>query len=97
MGLINRIVPEEQLAAVTREYALEVAERGAFALASLKSAFNARHGGVCGLSRMAHDLLLRGYRNTSATTNSPLPSPNAASRTQPGSVIEARVNTMQKS
>ena len=41
--------------------ALEVADRGAFALASIKGAFNARHGGVSGLSRMAHDLLLRGY------------------------------------
>lgn len=61
MGLINRVVPDDQLAEATREYALEVAERGAFALASLKSAFNARHGGVSGLSRMAHDLLLRGY------------------------------------
>lgn len=27
----------------------------------LKSAFNARHGGVGGLARMAHDLLLRTY------------------------------------
>ncbi|MGY2489934.1 enoyl-CoA hydratase-related protein [Cupriavidus sp. CP313] len=61
IGLINRVVPDDQLRAATREYALEVAERGAFALASLKSAFNARHGGVSGLSRMAHDLLLRGY------------------------------------
>lgn len=64
MGLINRVVPDDQLAEATREYALEVAERGAFALASLKSAFNARHGGVSGLSRMAHDLLLRGYLDT---------------------------------
>ncbi|SOY77507.1 1,4-Dihydroxy-2-naphthoyl-CoA synthase [Cupriavidus taiwanensis] len=64
IGLINRVVPDEQLAEATRAYALEVAERGAFALASLKSAFNARHGGVSGLSRMAHDLLLRGYLDT---------------------------------
>jgi len=64
MGLINRVVPDDQLKVVTRQYALEVAERGAFALASLKSAFNARHGGVSGLSRMAHDLLLRGYLET---------------------------------
>lgn len=34
---------------------------GTLMLASIKSAFNARHGGVSGLSRMAHDLLLRGY------------------------------------
>ncbi|KAG1240005.1 hypothetical protein G6F68_018083 [Rhizopus microsporus] len=47
------------------EHALKIADRGAFALASIKGAFNARHGGVGGLSRMAHDLLLRGYLDTS--------------------------------
>ncbi len=61
MGLINRVVPDGELAERTREYALEVAERGSFALASIKGAFNARHGGVSGLARMAHDLLLPGY------------------------------------
>lgn len=61
IGLINRVVPDEQLAAQTKKFALEVAERGAYALASIKAAFNARHGGVAGLSRMAHDLLLRPY------------------------------------
>ena len=45
----------------TRAWALEVAERGAVALASIKAAFNARHGGVAGLARVAHDLLLRQY------------------------------------
>ena len=61
MGLVNRVVPDAELAERTREYALEVAERGSFALASIKGAFNARHGGVSGLARMAHDLLLPGY------------------------------------
>ncbi len=61
MGLINKVVPDAELKTATRAMALEIAERGAFALASVKSAFNARHGGVSGLSRMAHDLLLRGY------------------------------------
>lgn len=61
MGLINQVVPDEQLAEKTRELALEIAERGAYALASVKAAFNARHGGVSGLGRMAHDLLLRPY------------------------------------
>jgi len=41
-----------------------VADRGAFALAAIKGAFNARHGGVAGLSRVTHDLLLRPYLNT---------------------------------
>jgi naphthoate synthase len=61
MGLINKVVPDAELKAATREFALEIAERGAFALASIKAAFNVRHGGVSGLSRMAHDLLLRSY------------------------------------
>ncbi|MDT8344903.1 MAG: enoyl-CoA hydratase-related protein [Thermohalobaculum sp.] len=64
MGLINRVVPDEQLAAKTRDYALEIAERGAFALAAVKGAFNARHGGVGGLSRVTHDLLLSQYLGT---------------------------------
>ncbi|WPB55886.1 enoyl-CoA hydratase-related protein [Xylophilus sp. GOD-11R] len=63
-GLINQVVPDAELAAATRKFALEVADRGSFALASIKGAFNARHGGVGGLSRMAHDLLLRGYLDT---------------------------------
>jgi naphthoate synthase len=61
IGLINRVVPDGELREATRAWALEVAERGAFALASIKAAFNARHGGVSGLARMAHDLLLRQY------------------------------------
>ena len=61
MGLINKVVPDAELKSATRAMALEIAERGAFALASVKAAFNARHGGVAGLSRMAHDLLLRDY------------------------------------
>jgi naphthoate synthase len=64
MGLINKVVPDDQLTSATREYALEVADRGSFALASIKGAFNARHGGVGGLSRMAHDLLLRAHLDT---------------------------------
>lgn len=61
MGLINRVVPDDALRAETRAWALEIAERGAFALASIKAAFGARHGGVAGLARVAHDLLLRQY------------------------------------
>ena len=63
-GLINKVVPDAELAEATRKMALEIADRGAFALASIKAAFNARHGGVGGLSRMAHDLLLQGYLHT---------------------------------
>ncbi|MGC2415742.1 MAG: enoyl-CoA hydratase-related protein [Stellaceae bacterium] len=58
LGMINQVVPDAELAAATRAMALEIAERGAFALAAIKTAFSARHGGVGGL---AHDLLLRPY------------------------------------
>lgn len=61
LGMINKVVPDDRLKEATRAMALEIAERGAFALASIKTAFSARHGGVGGLARLAHDLLLRQY------------------------------------
>jgi len=64
IGLINKVVPDDRLREETRKMALEVAERGAFALAAIKAAFAARHGGVGGLGRLAHDLLLRLYLDT---------------------------------
>jgi naphthoate synthase len=64
IGLINKVVPDDKLEEETTDFAIEIAERGPFAIASLKAAFNARHGGVSGLSRMAHDLLLRSYLET---------------------------------
>src|SRR3954451_1317445 len=64
LGLINKVVPDDRLEEETNAFALEIADRGPFALASVKAAFNARHGGVSGLSRMAHDLLLRAYLET---------------------------------
>ena len=64
LGLINRVVADTDLATETRKFAMEVANRGSFALASVKAAFNARHGGVSGLGRLAHDLLLRPYLDT---------------------------------
>jgi naphthoate synthase len=61
IGLINKVVPDDKLKEETRKMALELCERGPFALASIKAAFNARHGGVVGLARISHDLLLRAY------------------------------------
>ena len=80
IGLINKVVPDAEFSAATRAYAMEVAQRGAFALASVKAAFNARHGGVSGLSRMAHDLLLRGYLDTEESKEL---SRSMAARTEP--------------
>lgn len=61
MGLINKVVPDDKLKEETRKFALEVSERGPLALAAIKAAFGARHGGVGGLARVSHDLLLRTY------------------------------------
>lgn len=61
LGLINKVVPDDKLKEETRNMALDICERGPFALASVKAAFNARHGGVSGLARLSHDLLLRSY------------------------------------
>jgi naphthoate synthase len=63
-GLVNHVVPDTELQTFTRKIALEIAERGSFALASIKGAFMARHGGVAGLSRVSHDLLLSAYLRT---------------------------------
>jgi len=64
MGLINRIVPDDELRQATRDWALHIAKRGPLALASIKHSFSVRSNGVNGLGRMAHDLLLRQYLNT---------------------------------
>ena len=64
IGLINKVVPDHDLQDATRKLALDVADRGPFALAAIKGAFNARHGGVGGLARVSHDLLLRTYLET---------------------------------
>jgi len=64
IGLINKVVPDDKLLEETRAMATAISERGSFALASLKAAFTARHGGVGGLGRISHDLLLRLYLDT---------------------------------
>lgn len=62
-GLINEVCPEG-LAALDRakQIAAELRQRGPFALSALKTAFSARHTGVVGQARLAHDLLLTAYR-----------------------------------
>ena len=63
-GLINRVVPDDRLREETRDWALLIAERGPLALAGIKHAFLARHGGVGGLGRVSHDMLLKLYLGT---------------------------------
>jgi naphthoate synthase len=64
MGLINAVVPDSALREETQRLAERVAQRGSQALAAIKQSFSARHGGVGGFSRVAHDLLLRHYLAT---------------------------------
>ena len=71
IGLINKVVPDDKLREETRAMATAISERGAFALASLKAAFTARHGGVGGLGRISHDLLLRLYLDKMAGYGAP--------------------------
>jgi len=60
-GLINKVVPDADLARATMEMAIEISERGSVALAGIKAAFGARHQGVGGLARLSHDFMLPHY------------------------------------
>ena len=64
IGLINKVVPDDKLMDEAMQMAQTIAARGPLAIAAIKGAFNARHGGVGGLSRVTHDQLLRLYLNT---------------------------------
>lgn len=64
MGLVNFVVPDEELIEETRRLCRALCERGGQALAAVKLSFTARTGGVGGFSRVAHDLLLRDYLQT---------------------------------
>jgi naphthoate synthase len=64
VGLVNWVVPDNQLIDETTRIANKLADRGGQALAALKLSFSARSGGAAGFSRVAHDLLLRNYLQT---------------------------------
>ena len=61
LGLINKVVPDEDLERATMEMALKICERGPIAIAGIKAAFGARHQGVGGLARLSHDFMLPHY------------------------------------
>lgn len=58
MGMVNVVVPADQLEDEVEKWCRELAARGPQALYAIKASFTARHGGVGGFSRVAHDLLL---------------------------------------
>lgn len=61
LGLVNKVVPDAELWTATMEMANTIASRGSYALAAIKHAFVARHGGAQGLSRLTHDMMLPFY------------------------------------
>jgi naphthoate synthase len=64
MGLVNEVVPAAELLPRAQEVAAEVASRSPLAIGALKAAFSARHNGVSGQARMAHDQQLTMYLTT---------------------------------
>ena len=64
MGLVTEVVPPGEVLTRASALARELAQRGPQALAALKAAFSARHTGVVGQARIAHDLLLTQYRRS---------------------------------
>jgi len=64
MGLVNEVVPHEELATRVNTVVDELLGRGPQALGALKAAFSGRHTGVVGQARMAHDQLLTYYQRT---------------------------------
>jgi naphthoate synthase len=63
-GLVNEVVARDQVRARSRELAAEIASRSPLAIGALKAAFSARHNGVSGQARMAHDQQLTLYLRT---------------------------------
>ena len=61
MGLINAVVPLEQLEEETVQWAREILEKGPTAIRFLKAAFNADTDGLAGLQQLAGDATLLYY------------------------------------
>lgn len=64
MGLVNEVVPAGEAVKRAQEVAAEIVTRSPMAIGGLKGAFSARHNGVSGQARMAHDQQLTLYLAT---------------------------------
>jgi naphthoate synthase len=64
MGLVNEVVPAGEAVRRAQAVAAEIATRSPLAIGGLKGAFSARHNGVLGQARMAHDQQLTLYLAT---------------------------------
>jgi naphthoate synthase len=66
MGLINTVVPLEQLEEETVQWCREMLEKSPFALRLLKASFNANEDGITGIQQLAHDANLLFYETAEA-------------------------------
>ena len=66
MGLVNTVVPLEQLEAETVKWCREMLELSPFALRLLKASFNASEDGLAGIQQLAHDANLLFYATDEA-------------------------------
>jgi naphthoate synthase len=66
MGLVNAVVPLEQLEAETVGWSREMLAHSPFALRLLKASFNAAEDGLAGIQQLAHDTNLLFYESEEA-------------------------------
>jgi naphthoate synthase len=66
MGLVNAVVPLDQLEATTVEWCREMLALSPFALRLLKASFNADEDGLAGIQQLAHDANLLFYGSDEA-------------------------------
>ena len=66
MGLVNTVVPLEQLEAETIQWCREMLELSPFSLRLLKASFNASEDGMTGIQQLAHDANLLFYGSEEA-------------------------------
>jgi naphthoate synthase len=66
MGLVNKVVPLEQLEEETVQWCRDMLELSPFSLRLLKASFNANEDGMAGLQQLAHDTNLLFYASEEA-------------------------------
>ena len=66
MGLINTVVPLDQLEAETVSWCREMLAKSPFALRMVKASFNADEDGLAGIQQLAHDANLLFYMSEEA-------------------------------
>jgi naphthoate synthase len=66
MGLVNKVVPLEQLEEETVKWAKEILEKSPTAIRFLKAAFNADTDGLAGLQQLGGDATLLFYTTDEA-------------------------------